>query len=71
MNKKLIEVISKIIKVKKDRITLKSCAKDFDTWDSLNHVRIILELEKLKKKKITTSESIKLDNIKSIIKFLK
>tara|TARA_B100000963_G_scaffold1809_3_gene1368 strand:- start:9389 stop:9604 length:216 start_codon:yes stop_codon:yes gene_type:complete len=71
MEKKIFRLIAKIIKVKESQITKKSCANDFDTWDSLNHVRIILELEKLKKKKISTTDSIKLNSIKSIIKFLK
>ncbi len=71
MEKKIIKLISKIIKVSPSKISSKSCANDFDTWDSLSHVRIILELEKIKKKKISTSRSIKLNSINSIIKFLK
>ena len=69
--KKIIKLISKIIKVDLSNITKNLCAEDFDTWDSLSHVRIILELEKFKKRKITTSESIKLNSVKAIIKFLK
>lgn len=71
MEKKVIKLISKIIKVSPSKISKDSCANDFDTWDSLSHVRIILELEKIKKKKITTTESIKLNSINSIIKFIK
>jgi len=55
MEKKVIKLISKIINVSPSKISKNSCANDFDTWDSLSHVRIILELEKIKKKKITTT----------------
>ena len=43
---------------------------DFERWDSVNHVKIILEIEKKFKKKINTSQMASLNSVSSIKKFL-
>jgi len=48
---RIILSISKIIKEPVDKININSKALDFSRWDSLAHIRIIIEIEKKKKKK--------------------
>ena len=40
-------------------------------WDSLQHIRIIIAIEKKFKVKISTSDIVKLNDAKSIIDYLK
>ena len=47
---RIILSISKIIKEPVDKININSKALDFSRWDSLAHIRIILEIEKITKK---------------------
>lgn len=75
MDKSKIKVIkqsiAKILNVSETSINDNSRAEDFSKWDSLAHVRIIIELEKLFKKKIKTSKIQELNSIRSIIEHLK
>ena len=75
MDKSKIKVIkqsiAKILNVSETSINDNSKAEDFSKWDSLAHVRIIIELEKLFKKKIKTSKIQELNSIRSIIEHLK
>lgn len=69
--KDIIDIISKNTGISKSKINLNSCAKDFDKWDSIAHIRIMLNLEKFIKKKISTAQMSKLISIKKIINFVK
>ena len=75
MDKSKIKIIkqsiAKILNVSETSINDNSKAEDFSKWDSLAHVRIIIELEKLFKKKIKTSKIQELNSIRSIIEHLK
>ena len=68
---KIIEIISKIIKVDSKLINENSTMNHFSKWDSLAHLNIMLELEKKFKKKINTSKMSNLDSVKKILIFLK
>ena len=46
----IIKIISKNINEPISNINIKSNSDDFDRWDSLSHIRIIIDLEKLWKK---------------------
>ena len=48
---KIILSISKIIREPAGKININSKALDFSKWDSLAHIKIILEIEKITKKK--------------------
>ena len=67
----IISLISKNTGIDKNKLNLNSCANDFDKWDSVAHVRIMLDLEKKIKKNINTSKMSDLNSIKKIISFLK
>ena len=75
MDKSKIKIIkqsiAKILNVSETSINDNSKAEDFSKWDSLAHIRIIIELEKLFKKKIKTSKIPELNSVKSIIEHLK
>ena len=48
----------------------KSNSDDFDRWDSLSHIRIIIDLEKINGKKINTSKYGELISVKAILEYL-
>ena len=67
MNKKnIIEIVSKHVKVSADKIKDESSTETIDTWDSLSHIRIIMELEKLTNIKIQTSDFGEYNSIKKL-----
>ena len=67
MNKKnIIEIVSKHVKVSLDKIKDESSTETIDTWDSLAHIRIIMELEKLTNIKIQTSDFGEYNSIKKL-----
>jgi acyl carrier protein len=66
----VVKLIAKCINIYPENINLNSKSDDFDSWDSVNHIRIILEIEKIKKKKINTNLALKLNSVKKIIKYL-
>ena len=39
-------------------------------WDSLGHIKLISEVEKIRKKKLTTKQILNMTNVKSIEKIL-
>ena len=49
--KKLINLISKILKIKAEKVTLNSGMNNHEQWDSLAHLSILSELDNLSKGK--------------------
>tara|TARA_B100001121_G_scaffold263513_1_gene244394 strand:- start:292 stop:528 length:237 start_codon:yes stop_codon:yes gene_type:complete len=68
--KQIISLISKILNLKVSQLNQKSSAKNIKNWDSMNHVKIIVGLEKEFKVKINTSVAMELDSIKKIVNFI-
>ncbi len=67
---KIKQAIAKILNEPEINISNDSKADDFAKWDSLAHIRIILEIEKISKKKIKTSKISELNSIKAISEYL-
>tara|TARA_B100000212_G_scaffold215222_1_gene162793 strand:+ start:507 stop:740 length:234 start_codon:yes stop_codon:yes gene_type:complete len=67
---RIYKIISTNTKINIKRINEKTKSDDFDNWDSINHINIILDLEKLVKKKINSSKALELNSVKKILKFL-
>ena len=67
----IISIVSKVIGISEKNININSKSSDFDKWDSLGHVNIIIEIEKKIEKKIKTSKMNELTSIKSILNYLK
>tara|TARA_X000001036_G_C20675934_1_gene804142 strand:- start:1686 stop:1940 length:255 start_codon:yes stop_codon:yes gene_type:complete len=70
-NYDVFKIISKNTNIKINKINVTSKADDFPQWDSMNHVNIILDLEKIKNIKISSSKALELTTVKKILKFLK
>ena len=72
MNKKkeqiLLGIARKIFKNKK--ILINDTPNKIQNWDSLQHLKLITEVEKIFKKKITFQESLMITKIKDILKFI-
>ena len=56
---------------KKVKINSKSDINNTIGWDSLNHIKIINELENVKKKKLSTTQFLEMTSVKLIEQFLK
>lgn len=69
MEKKILQKISKILKVKK--IKLNDNPKSLKNWDSLAHLQIIQTLNVFLKINISFEDTIKIKNISDIIKVCK
>ena len=67
---KIILSISKIINEPVTKINMNSKALDFSKWDSLTHIKIILEIERITKKKIPSSKVGELNSVKAISNYL-
>lgn len=70
MNAKIKKIFTKILG-KKVRISEKSDINNTLGWDSLSHIKIINELEKIKKKKLNINEVLEMTSVKLIENFLK
>ncbi len=67
IEKKILNIIEKICNLKKDSLTTSVKIEEIKKWDSLNNIRIFIEIEKLTKKKIRPKEIHKIKKIKDII----
>ncbi len=45
MNKTLVDAVSSILKIKPEAVTLETSKENTPSWDSLAHLRLILEIE--------------------------
>jgi acyl carrier protein len=52
-------------------LTPELTAKDVDGWDSLNHIRLLLTIEKAFKVKFTTAEIGSLQNVGDLVKLIR
>ena len=57
---RIYKIISTNTKINIKRINEKTKSDDFDNWDSINHINIILDLEKLVKK-VNSSKALELN----------
>ena len=67
IEKEILVIIEKICNLKKNSLTASTEIKKIKKWDSLNNIRIFIEIEKLTKKKIKPKEIYKINKIKDII----
>ena len=67
----IIDVISKIIKVDPKLINETTSRENFSKWDSLEHLNLMLELEKKFSKKVSTSKMNDLTSVKKILQYFR
>ena len=65
--KNLFKILKKIFKNSKN-FSLVSKSKDIQDWDSMNHIMMIMEINKYYKININLEDSVKIDSIKKLIK---
>ena len=68
---KIAKIIAKHTRVKQKSITLDTTVETIERWDSLSHIKIIVDLEKDFHLKIDTSIIGELNSVKSIIQYIK
>jgi acyl carrier protein len=49
-------------------LSVNSKSKDIQNWDSMNHIMMIMEVNKYYKINIKLEDSVKIDSIKKLIK---
>jgi acyl carrier protein len=64
---RLAEIFEDVFDEDSIQVTPELSAKDVDGWDSLNHIRLILTIEKAFKIKFSTSEIGKLENVGELV----
>jgi acyl carrier protein len=70
--KQVISCVSKALKVPSNKINIDSKDKDFENWDSLGHLEILLNLDKaLKGKAIKIEDLADAHSVKKIFTVLK
>jgi acyl carrier protein len=67
-NKSIYQILAKNLKIPEDSITLETDTNNTPEWDSLAHVRIILELEKKSKIKVENHQMGELNSVTKLIK---
>ena len=67
-NKTIYQILAKNLRISEDSINLESDTNNTPEWDSLAHLRIILELEKEFKIKVRNDQIGGLISIKRLIK---
>ena len=66
----ILKIAKKIFK-KTKKLNLDSNTKNITDWDSMNHIILIMEINKKYKISISLEESVKINSIKNIIKNVK
>tara|TARA_B100000674_G_C37828740_1_gene909450 strand:+ start:289 stop:531 length:243 start_codon:yes stop_codon:yes gene_type:complete len=67
---KIAKIIAKHTRVTEKIITLETSVETIERWDSLSHIKIILDIEKDFDLKIDTSIIGELNSVKSIIQYI-
>jgi acyl carrier protein len=68
--KEIVEIVSKVLRINKKKINIKSRSSNEKNWDSLANFNILLALEKKYKLRIKTKDYEKLNNLKDIVKLI-
>ena len=64
IEKKIIEVASKVFKMKKSNLSLSTSSKNIPQWDSLNNVNLMIELKKQFKINFKIEEIAEINSLK-------
>lgn len=71
MEKKVIEIISQVLKVDDEEIELDLAIGDLPEWDSLHHLNIIVELENEFGVKYTADDLAEIEDVADLISLTK
>lgn len=68
---KILDIISDILDIEKDSLSMETKRIDLKEWDSLAHIQIIMELESEFNIKIPFEEVLEINVIKDLVKYIK
>tara|TARA_S200000501_G_scaffold328386_1_gene328271 strand:- start:157 stop:399 length:243 start_codon:yes stop_codon:yes gene_type:complete len=72
LEKKVYKIFLKVLKLKKvSDLSEKSSPRNINTWDSLAHIEIVTNLNKVFKIDIKFEDLMKINNLKDVFKILK
>lgn len=64
---KITDIISNLFEVPKEKVTLQSVKDDFELWDSLGQLNLIMELEAAFGISIALEDIAKIDSVRAIL----
>lgn len=67
MEKKVIEIIARILEVEIDEVEMDTAIGDLAEWDSLHHLQIIAELEKEFSVKFKQEDLAELEDVSDLV----
>ena len=67
MEEKIIDIITRILEVDREEIEMDTAIGDLPEWDSLNHLRIITELEEEFGIKYSQSDLAELEDVSELV----
>ena len=67
MEQKILEIISQIMGVPLESVTLASSAENIPTWDSLKHMNLVLALEQTFDIHLSEEQIVELTRVDSIL----
>lgn len=70
LRKKAKKILSKVLEIETDMIPNNANPNIIKNWDSLNQVKLSIELEKQLDRKLTTQEILSLTNLENIMAVL-
>lgn len=71
MEAKLLDVVSKIIKVPRENLSLETCRQGVESWDSFAQLYLISEIEEKFNTVIPIEEITQIHRISDFMKYLK
>lgn len=66
----VILIVANIMDVSEDEITLNSSVENVESWDSLNHLKLIVALEEEYNISIPEDSIFELNSVEDIVKYL-
>lgn len=70
IDNKVIKIFSIILNLPLNKLNLKSSPEDIPEWDSLNHIKVIMEIENAFRVEILPEEALEINTILDICKML-
>lgn len=70
IDNKVMRIFSIILNLPLNKLNLKSSPEDIPKWDSLNHIKVIMEIENAFRVEILPEEALEINTILDICKML-
>lgn len=71
MDEQIIAIIARILEVPTEEIEMDTAVGDLPEWDSLHHVMIVTELEKIYNIKFSQEDLMELEDVSDLISLVK